>query len=117
MVQIAGKPYTQLLNLNILDELRVEGQPILGQIIAEISANYNVTLLDDVVIAIGGPAKNITLPLASTTNRVVSIKNRVSGIATTLPIGGNLIDGLSSVPLGLNESITLAPFSGGWARL
>ena len=118
MVQIAGKPFTQLLNLNMLDEFRVQGQLVGGFVITEISGNYIVTLDDAAVIAVAGPAKTITLPLASTAARSVAIKNRTaSAIATILPVGPNLIDGAASVALNLNQSVVLVPFSGGWVRL
>lgn len=118
MVQIAGKPFTQLLNLNMLDEFRVQGQLVGGFVITEISGNDIVTIDDDVVIAVSGGAKTITLPLASTAAHTVAIKNSdASGISTVLAVGPDLIDGAASVGLAFQESIILVPFSAGWARL
>lgn len=118
MVQIAGKPFTQLTNLNILDELRVRGQLLTGVVIVEISANYTADVDDDFIIAVSGIAKTVTLPLASAASHSVTIKNRViDTIVTVDPSGSDMIDDSSSDSLQFNQAITLVPYSSGWAKV
>lgn len=133
MVQIAGKPHTVLENLNIQDELRVGGvlvmtstNPLGPQIplvptftAVEAPDNYIVTGAESIIVATGTNAKTITLPDAFNAASFVRIKNRGTGLVTMATTSSQLIDGeaASSATLGLNESLTFAPFSGGWIRI
>ena len=117
MVQIAGKPFTQLTNLNVLDELRVDGVLIVPgggtQNIVENSGNYSIDITDDFV-ANTGPSI-ITLPLASTAVKHVTIKSVSPGDTLTLtPSGGDTIDGMATAPIGVNAALTVWPVAAGW---
>jgi len=117
MVQIAGKPFTQLTNLNVLDQLRVDGQLIVpgggSQNIVENSGNYSIGITDDFV-ANTGPSI-ITLPLSSTATKHVTIKSVIGGGTLTLtPSGGDTIDGMATQPIAVNAALTVWPVAAGW---
>ncbi len=117
MVQIAGKPFTQLTNLNVIDELRVDGVLITpggsSQNVVENSGNYSIGLSDDFV-ANTGPSI-ITLPLSSTATKHVTIKSVSPGETLTLtPSGGDTIDGMGTAPIGVNAALTVWPVAAGW---
>jgi len=120
MVQIAGKPFTQLTNLNILDELRVDGALVLPgtgeQIIVEIAGSYLVDVEDDFVSATIAGAINVTLPAASDAVKHVVIKNSPSSTAsvTLLPDGSDTIELLASQTLTPSTALTIFPVTGGW---
>ncbi len=117
MVQIAGKPFTQLTNLNLLDELRVDGELIVpggsAQNVVEVSGNYTVLITDD-FIADTGPG-TVTLPLSSTAVKHVTVKSVLGGGTLTLtPSGSDTIDGAASQAININASLTVWPVSAGW---
>jgi hypothetical protein len=117
MVQIAGKPFTQLTNLNLLDELRVDGQLITpggsNQNIVEVSGNFTIDVIDD-FIADTGPGI-VTLPLSSTAVKHVTIKSVLGGGTLTLtPSGSDTIDSLATQSIPVNTSLTVWPVIAGW---
>lgn len=117
MVQIAGKPFTQLTNLNVLDELRVDGQLIVpggsSQNVVENSGNYSVGLTDD-FIANTGPS-TVTLPLSSNAVKHVTVKSVIGGGTITLtPSGADTIDGMATQAINVNAALTVWPVAAGW---
>lgn len=117
MVQIANKPFTQLTNLNILDELRVDGVLIVPggstQNIIEVSGNYTIDITDD-FIADTGPGI-VTLPLSSNATKHVTIKSVLGGGTLTLtPSGSDTIDSAASQSINVNAALTVWPVSAGW---
>ncbi len=118
MTIIAGKPFTQLLNLNILDELRVDGiliTPSGGepQNIVEVSGNYTVDITDDFV-ANTGPGI-VALPLSSNAFKHVVIKSVLGGGTLTInPSGSDTINGEASTTLTPNSALIFWPVAAGW---
>ena len=117
MVQIADKPFTQLTNLNILDELRVDGFLIVpggsSQNVVEVSGNYTIGITDDFV-ADTGPGI-VTLPLTSVAVKHVTIKSVLGGGTLTLtPSGSDTIDGAASQAINVNAAMTVWPVAAGW---
>lgn len=117
MVQIAGKPFTQLTNLNVLDELRVDGVLIVPggstQNIVEVAGNYTIDITDDFV-ADTGPG-TVTLPLTADAVKHVTIKSVLGGGTLTLsPSGSDTIDGAASQAINVNAALTVWPVAAGW---
>ena len=117
MVQIAGNPFTQYTNLNILNELRVQGvliTPGAGFNIVEETSAYTVQPEDDIIIGIG--TFNVTLPVITTLKQY----NIIAPIGSTLTLiaqgGASLPAGSSPVTSGtaitLTSSLTLNAWLG-----
>jgi hypothetical protein len=120
MVQIAGKPFTQLTNLNLLDELRVDGVVVVpgtgAQVILEETASSLVTIDDDIISYTISLAAVSTLPAASSAIKHVVIKNAPTSTATltVTPDGSDLIENAASQLLTTGQALTLFPITGGW---
>lgn len=117
MVQIAGKPYTQLTNLNVIDELRVNGVPIVpggsSQNVIEVTGNYTIQLTDDCIV-VTGPGV-ITLPLSANAVKHVTVKSILGGGTLTLtPQGADTIDGQATLLINVNTAVTVWPVAAGW---
>lgn len=120
MVQIAGNPFTQLLNLNLLGELRIQGVPVVpspgDQIILEETGSSLVTIDDDIVSYTIITASVSTLPAASLAIKEVVIKNAPTSTATLTitPDGSDTIENAVSQQLTAGQAFTLFPITGGW---
>lgn len=116
MVQIADKAFTQLTNLNLLDELRIQGilvTPAGGQDIVEVTGNYTQEIDDDVIV-ITGPA-TLTLIQASTAVKSVLVKSKIGGGAVTVtPFAGDTVNATTSVSIAAGSSNILAPITADW---
>ncbi len=120
MVQIAGNPFSQSTNLNILNELRIQGvlvSPSGGQDIVEvISGDYDQEIDDDTIV-IPGPA-NVQLIQASTAIKEVKIKSKIGGGDVTLiPFLGDTVNAASTLVLGAGVGQTIAPITLDWEVL
>lgn len=110
MVDIAGKPFTQLTNLNILDELRINGVLVLpggGQDIVEVTDDYDVQQDDDIINCNG--TFMVTLPPIAIAIKEITISS-TNGIITLA--ADATIEGAGSVPN--QTSITFYPARGQW---
>lgn len=123
MTIIADKPFTQLLNLNLLDELRVQGVLIVpggeAQNIIEITGTYTVDITDDFVSATLGTTSVVNLPDVTTAVKHVVIKNSplsTGGADITLtPDGADTLEGVAATQtIAPSESLTIFPVTGGW---
>ncbi len=121
MTIIAGKPFTQFLNLNVLDELRVQGVLITPggsptQVIQEPTGNYNVTSSDDIVAFTVASDSLATLISAASAGKQVRIKNHPSSTAnvTITPDGADTIELQATRIVSPGQSFTIFPVSGGW---
>lgn len=117
MVQIAELPFTQYDNLNILNQLRVNGvlvTPGGGQdIIQVLSGDYDQELDDDVVIITG--ASTLNLILASTAIKSLTIKSKLPGGDITItPFSGDTINGTTTLVIGAGSSTVIAPVTDDW---
>ena len=107
MVQIAGKAFTQVTSLNIIDEFRIRGvlvQPGGGDDIVTVSSEYNQELDDDVIIGTG--TFNINLIAVSTAIKRVTIRSNGASTLTLIPDGS---DTTEITTVSANTSVTLAP--------
>jgi len=113
MTIIANKPFTQLLNLNILDELRVDGVLVTAteRQIVEISVNYNQDVDDDFIIGTG-TVSVFLLPLISAIKET-TFKALSATTITIVPDGSDTIE-LGGDSVTSNTSVTLVPTSNGW---
>lgn len=110
MVEIADKAFTQLTNLNILDELRIQGvlvQPAGGQDIVEVSTTYQVIIDDDIIAATG----TFTVTLVDIGDAIKEIT--ISSFSGTITLAG---DATIQTPNSLTTgtSVTLYPAGGEW---
>jgi len=116
MATINGKSFTQYTDLNILDELRVQGvliSPSGGQDIVEVSGNYSQEIDDDVIV-ITGPA-NLTLIQASTAVKSVSVKSKLGGgDVVLLPFAGDTVNATTSVTLTNGTANKFTPITLDW---
>ena len=111
MTLVAGKPNTQLLNLNILGELRIQGvlvSPSGGEDIVRVSAAYSQQIDDAVIIVTG--SFTVTLIAASTAVKRVTIRSNTGTITLALN-GGDTSEVTTVLP---NTSTTLVPNLTGW---
>jgi hypothetical protein len=88
---IAGKPFTQFTNVNILDELRINGVLFAG--VAEpvtVTGDYTVLSSDSMVLvdASSGPI-TITLPLVSTVAGETFTVKKIDSSANAVTIDGS----------------------------
>ena len=110
MTTIASKPFTQLQNLNLLDELRIKGilvSPSGGQDIVAVTTTYQVQVDDDIVSATG--TFTVTLvPIATAVKEVTIVA--ISGTITLAA------DATIQTPTTLTTgtSVTVYPASGQW---
>lgn len=113
MTIIADKPFTQLTNLNILDELRIDGVLVTPteQQFVEVTANYTIDIDDDVVL--GSGTFNVTLISLSTAIKQVTIKALASSTLTLIADGSDTIES-GSTPITSNQSVTLVPTTTQW---
>lgn len=116
MTQIAGKPYTQLLNLNVLDELRVNGVPVNPTtdplVIVETGVNYTALISDDVVV--GSNAITLTFPPLANSEKAIVFKN--NGVASiTLDGNGSSFEG--SATLLSTVARKFIPLAAGWGEI
>jgi len=113
MTIIANKPFTQLLNLNVIDELRVDGVLVTAteRQIVEISVNYNQDVDDDFIIATG-IVSVFLLPLTSAIKEL-TLKALVATTITIVPDGSDTIE-TGGASVTSNTSVTLVPTSVGW---
>lgn len=106
MVQIAGNPFTQLLNLNVLNELRVDGVLInpnpVGNFV-EVAGNY--VIQDDDALVILSATGNLTLPTITTIQRLDLIVK--TGATGTLIASGGASIPIGSSPIAGGTSLTL----------
>lgn len=110
MVQIAAKPFTQLQNLNLLDELRIQGVLVTaagGQDIIEVITAYQVETDDDIVVGTG--TFTVTLPAIADAFKQVTIVS-VSGTLTLAA------DATIQIPITVTTgtAITVFPAGGQW---
>lgn len=114
MVDIADKPFSQLLNLNILDELRIQGILVLpggGQDITRITAEYNQEVDDDVIVGTG--TFDINLISLSTAIKSIVIRATTGSTLTLIPAGSDTIES-GGTPVTSDTAVTLVPDSGTW---
>ena len=113
MTIIANKPFTQLLNLNVLDELRVDGVLITShdQQIVEISVNYNQDVDDDFIIGTG--AVSVFLLALTAARKAVTLKSLSASTMTIVPDGSDTIEA-GGESITTNTAATLVPTSNGW---
>lgn len=113
MTIIANKPFTQLTNLNVIDELRINGVLVTGtaQQIVEVSADYIIDIDDDFIIVTGDV--NITLLPIGTAKKEVTIKANPFTLATMIPFGSDQIETGGELVSSFT-SVSLLPTSGGW---
>ena len=112
MTIIAGEPYTQLLNLNILGQLRVGGLPFGTDVIQEKSGDYSILVGDEFVINTAND-NTFTLPLLVDAVRGVVIVS-TSG-TVTVDGNGSGITGTASVANGVSRKYIPASF--GWVEV
>ena len=116
MTQIADLPFTQLVNLNILNELRIQGvlvNPFVTLQIIEVTTAYTALNIDDGISATG--TFNINLFPSSNALNFLRIKSvATGGTVTIIPNGLETIDGLTTHPLTPGQSVTLMPVAAGW---
>ena len=113
MTIIANKPFTQLLNLNVIDELRVDGIIVTAveRQIVEISVNYNQDVDDDFIIATG--VVSVFLLALTAARKELTLKALTGSTITVVPDGSDTIEtGGGSVTS--NTAVTLVPTSSGW---
>ena len=121
MTIIAGKPFTQLLNLNILDELRVDGELIVPggsppQQIVPQTGNYSIDVSDDIVyFTIASDATAFLLASASSAKSLV-IKNSPISTANVIvqPAGIETVENELTQTLSPGQSITIFPIVDGY---
>lgn len=101
MTQIAGKPFTQLVNLNILDELRVNSTLVDGYIIERFTTAGTITSNADLAFSTG--THTLIMPLIN--KSPVTIKS-ISGTATLDP-GTNTFEGTDTVTATLSRDFIL----------
>lgn len=112
MTQIAGKAFTQLLSLNILDELRVKGQLINDGVFVKQIFVANGTIDESTDLAISTGTNTLTMPASHT--GFLTVKS-ISGV-TTLDPGSNTFEISNSVAntaartFNLNETVWLETF-------
>ena len=82
------------------------------EIIVEISAEYDVRVIDDAVIATGG-GYAVNMPSAASAIKRIQITSRTGTVVLTAD-GSDLIDGVSQLNLTAGQSRTLAPIAGEW---
>lgn len=117
MTEIADKPFTQLLNLNLLDELRIQGilvSPSGGQDINVItSGDYDQQIVDDIIIITG--AATVSLVQASTGIKQIAIKSKLPGGDVTItPFSGDTVNGTTTLVLSAGTSTVIAPITLDW---
>lgn len=117
MTQIADLPFTQYVNLNILNEFRIQGvlvTPASASFRAtEITTAYTADILDDGIVATG--TFNINLFASSLAQSLITIKSiSPGGTVTVVPDGSETIDGASTHVLTAGTAITIMPITGGW---
>lgn len=111
MTLISGLPFTQLLNLNILGELRIDGvivNPSGGEDITRVSADYTQEIDDDIIIMTGD--NSVTLIDVSTAIKRITIASNASTI-TLIPNGTDTSAVTTILP---NTTTTLIPNLTGW---
>ncbi len=111
MTLISGLPFTQLLNLNILGELRIDGilvDPSGGEDIIRVSADYTQEIDDDIIIMTGD--NSVTLIDVSTAVKRITIASN-GGTVTLIPDGTDTSVVTSVLP---NTTTTLIPNLTGW---
>lgn len=118
MTQIAGKAFSQLTNLNIIDELRIRGVLITpfgaSFQVTETAIAYTAVPADDGVAATG--TFNVTLFAVAQAAHFITIKSiSPGGTVTVVPDGSETIDGSATKVLTAGASVTLMPITGGWA--
>lgn len=108
---VAG--FTQLTKLNIIDTLLVDGKPLdpTAEDIIEVSANYQVLVTDDIIVATG--TLTVTLPLLSNADKKVAIKS----ISGTVTVDGNGSTVEAPVSLTAGQANTYVPVSTGWVQI
>lgn len=113
MTIIANKPFTQLLNLNILDELRVDGVLVTAteRQIVEITVNYTVDVDDDFIVGTG--VLDVSLLPIFSAQKEVTIKAQAASTLTIIPFGSDVIEA-GGTSVSSNTSVTLLPTSAGW---
>ena len=109
MPLIAGKPFTQLTNLNV-EELRINGvlvSPAGGVDIVEVTGNYSQQVDDDILFVTG--TFTVTLVAPATGIKPITIRC-ISGITTIIPTSGTV----ETTSLTAGQSIPMTPRSTGW---
>ncbi len=116
MTLIAGKPYTQLLNLNILDELRINGIPLdtAETVVVEITSNYTAMILDDVIICTSGAVTVNLFTVTSSTKNLFIKSLPTAGIITVDPFGSETIEGAETFLITPGGAIKISRSTGGW---
>lgn len=117
MTVIADKPFTQLFNLNLLDELRIRGVLVgtgTNQVTVD-GGTYMITGAESFIFAKGSPT--ITFPAANDVSGpfpYIPIRTR-DGV-TTLAVAGGTIE-TTTIPNG--ASVVLAPdaIDNGWFEI
>lgn len=110
MVQIAGKPFTELTNLNIKDEFRIHGvlvNPGGGEDIIEVTAEYDQQVDDDIIV--GDGTFDINLIAVSDAIKQITIRAVADTTLTLVPDGS---DTSEATTINANTSVTLAPYNG-----
>ncbi len=117
MVQIAGKPFTQLTNLNILDELRIQGilvNPGGGSKQVRVSAEYSQLIDDDQIIGTG--TFDVNLISLSIAVKPITIRAKAGTTLTLVPAGSDTVEAGAS-PVTANTSVTLVPDITSWLQI
>lgn len=113
MTLISGKPNTQLLNLNILGQLRIQGiliAPGGGEDIVETSADYSQEVDDDTIYV----TATATITMLAPASGIKSVTIRcIAGTTTISPTSGTV----ETTTLAAGQSIRLGPRSSGWFNL
>ena len=115
MVDIANKPFTQLTNLNILDELRIHGILVLpggGQDITSVTSEYDQEIDDDIIVATG--TFNINLISLATAIKQITIRATTGSTITIVPDGS---DTTEITTISSDTAATLTPHSSMWLQI
>lgn len=106
MTIIANNPFTQLLNLNILGELRIKGELVVDdENIVEVSTGTYTLLVGDRWIY---ASVNTTITLLSIEDAIHAVGFRAADGVTITLTGPDTI-GSGITPITSNQSITIVP--------
>lgn len=115
-----GKPFTQFTNLNILDELRIQGVLVdtdeIGFFLREVSDDTSQIRSDSYISGLG--ALDYQLLPATSGIKLTTIKCELGGgNITVIPDGTDTIEGVAASRIVTpGTSITIAPITGGWSE-